>query len=29
MLRDEPIGTLLPIAQERFDDQGLRVRVSN
>jgi len=29
MLSDEQIGTLLPIAQERFDDQGLRVRVSN
>jgi serine/threonine protein kinase/TPR repeat protein len=29
MLDDKPIGAMLPIAQERFDDQGLRVRVSN
>ena len=29
MLKDEPIGSGLPIALERFDDQGLRVRVSN
>ena len=29
MLKDEPIGSSLPIALERFDDQGLRVRVSN
>lgn len=29
MLNDVPIGSVLPIAQERFDDQGLRVRVAN
>jgi TPR repeat protein len=29
MLDDRPIGSMLPIALERFDDQGLRVRVSN
>jgi TPR repeat protein len=29
MLKDEPIGSVLPIAQERFDEQGLRVRASS